>query len=297
MRAPATRLRPRQSNESKLSSSLTDVPPSEAIAATSPRTHSAMRRRHRTAQRRRRLQRHAALVPQHHGLEPDDIVAAACARPDDRRQRRCDRNFLGQREPAGGRLRRGLFDRGLLLVLLVRRALLLRRPRHLDLRRLGRPGPRQRHARARKCGIGTADQQQRRHSRRQTGRANVSSRWKHSRVLIHQLTKLPDARRPAAIASLLLLTFIPKTEPETGLRRIWATLNRGLKPALFESRRAARKRRRRTSYARFDAGLAAAVQSDDRSRSSHPCRAGSGDAVGRGTRSTARITDRSAPAR
>jgi hypothetical protein len=65
--------------------------------------------------------------------------------------------------------------------------------------------------------------------------------------------------------------FFQQAEPETGFRRIWATL-KGTEPAASK-RPGKRKRRRRTGYARFDAGLAAAVQSDDRSRGSHPQRA------------------------
>jgi hypothetical protein len=105
------------------------------------------RRGHRAAQRRRGLQRHAALVGQDHRLEADDIVAAAGARPHDRRQRRGDRDVVGERQPACRRLRSGCLGR--LLINRFLRSILCAWPRlRLGFWRLRRPRPWQRHARS-----------------------------------------------------------------------------------------------------------------------------------------------------
>ena len=113
------------------------------------------RGRHGTAQDRRRLHRNPPLVRQHDRLQPHQILAPAAAGALDVGDAGRNRDFVGQRQPAGRWLWRGLrCGRGLLVGLAVRGRglLLLVRLVALGRRRLGRARLRQRHRRAaRRC--------------------------------------------------------------------------------------------------------------------------------------------------
>ena len=103
--APTTRLRPRHSNESKLSRSLMALPRrcrQRRHVGADPLGH---RGRHGTAQDRRGLHRNPPLVRQHDRLQPHQILAAAAAGALDVGNAGRDRDRLGQRQPAGRRLR------------------------------------------------------------------------------------------------------------------------------------------------------------------------------------------------
>ena len=110
--APTTRLRPRHSNESKLSRSLiaaAEVLRQRRDVVPDPVGDCG---RHLATHDGRRLHRDLPLVRQHDRLQPHQVLAAAATGAMDIGNTRSDGYLLRQRLPAGRRLRRG--RRGLL---------------------------------------------------------------------------------------------------------------------------------------------------------------------------------------